>query len=674
MLALTLAPVEPWLFRILHVMGALILGFLLFRARPAPATAAPARPPAAARGLSLIAVAAALAALGAAGHAYLALSGGALRVAAEVEIWAFGAPLALALALALPIGWIWRDAPAADLAAALSAAAASLYLAVLFDTGLSPLRTAAGTPFAPIGMAIAAAALTALILELTRRLAGPALVVIAALFVAYVFVGPHLPGLLTHPGQSAARFFSQIYTDSGVLGPTTDVSSRYIMLFIVFAAFLQVSGVGAYFVDLAFSAAGGTRGGPAKVAIFASGLMGMINGTSAGNVAATGALTIPMMKRSGYTPKTAGAVEAAASTGGQIMPPIMGAGAFIMAEITRTPYLDIAAAALIPAALYVLSVLAMVDANAARRGLVGAPRAELPALAPLLRQLYLFAPIVILIGALLLGYTVIRAGALAIAATAAVSWLTPHAMGPRAIARAFAQAGETALQIILVCAAAGLIVGVISATGVGGRFSALLLDLAGGSQVLALVAAMVVAILLGMGMPTTAAYAVAASVVAPGLISIGVPTLTAHLFVFYFAVISAITPPVALAAYAAAGISGANPMATSVAAFRIGLVAFVVPFMFFFNTALLWEGSAFEIARAAAAGALGVYLLAAAMEGWFWGARAGAALRAALAAAALGLIAGAGLRLGGVAPADLAGLALAAAAALLRLARARAAG
>jgi TRAP transporter 4TM/12TM fusion protein len=475
-------------------------------------------------------------------------------------------------------------------------------------------------------------------------------------FLVYTFTAHLLPGILAvQTPYDWQRFFGFVYTDAGILGPTTAVSSTYIILFIIFAAFLQASKVGDYFINFAFAAAGRARGGPAKVAIFASGLMGMINGTSAGNVVATGSLTIPLMKKVGYKPKTAGAIEAAASTGGQIMPPIMGAGAFIMAEITGIPYQEIAIAAIIPAVLYFVSVYFMVDFEAAKLGMRGMREDELPKFAKLARQVYLFLPIIILIAALFMGYSVIRAGTLATIAAAVISWMPvimvrlfpnsiPEAavsgMGPRQIWKAFELAGVMSIQIIAVCACAGIIVGVISLTGVGARFSSVLLDLAGVSQLLALFFAMCIAILLGMGMPTTAAYAVAASVVAPGLVQLGIPQLTAHFFVFYFAVVSAITPPVALASYAAAGISGANPMATSVASFKIGIAAFIVPFMFFYNSALLMDGTWYEVSRAAVTAVFGVFLLSAGVQGWFWGQRAAWFIRLAIIVAALFMIEG----------------------------------
>lgn len=619
LVVLNAIPLETWSYRILHISGALILGFGLFTgARFANETTAVAP-----KWLSALAALLLLPA----GYALLqvyqmwrTMEGGAMRIDAQIETWHFGYPLIFATAAAILLSWSYRQVreklSLPDLVLMVCAVASAGYLLVMYN---SPLRMSTGTAFAPVGISYAAIAGCLLILELTRRLTGNALVIITALFLVYVFAGPLLPGFLGYPGLSMTRFFSQVYTDIGVLGQTTAVSSTYIILFIIFAAFLQASKVGDYFINFAFAAAGRARGGPAKVAIFASGLMGMINGTSAGNVVSTGSLTIPLMKKVGYSSRSAGAIEAAASSGGQIMPPIMGAGAFIMAEITGIPYREIAAAALIPAALYFLSVYFMVDMEAAKKGMQGMRKEEIPQFRRLAKHAYLFAPIIILIGALFMGYSVIRAGTLATAAAAVVSWISPNKMGPVAILRALQLASNMAIQIIAVCACAGIIVGVIALTGVGARFSSLLLGLAGFSQLLALFFAMCISILLGMGMPTTAAYAVAASVVAPGLINIGIQPLVAHFFVFYFAVMSAITPPVALASYAAAGISGDNAMGTSVASFKIGLAAFIVPFMFFYSPALLMEGSGWQILRVAVTASIGIFMLSAAVQAWFFG-------------------------------------------------------
>ena len=648
-------PLETWNFRIIHISGALALGFLLFSAHHFASDKDTETSPI----LSWIAFALAVPALIAGATAIgfgNTINSGTLPQMGGLTTWAafpgtdiymtevrwFGIPLLIATFGAIVIGWFERRArarfAASDVVLALCGVVVALYLVAIYGTAA---RNSVGTPFVPIGVAFAATAGAAMIMELTRRVAGLALVAITGIFLLYTFTAHLLPGILAvQSAYSWQRFFGHVYSDAGILGPTTAVSSTYIILFIIFAAFLQASKVGDYFVNFAFATAGRARGGPAKVAIFASGLMGMINGTSAGNVVATGSLTIPLMKKVGYQKKTAGAIEAAASTGGQIMPPIMGAGAFIMAEVTGIPYQEIAIAAVIPAILYFVSIYFMVDFEAAKLNMRGMREDELPKFAKLVRQIYLFVPIIILIVALFLGYSVIRAGTLATVAAAVVSWFTPHRMGLRSILKAFELAGVMSIQIIAVCACAGIIVGVISLTGVGARFSAVLLDLAGVSQLLALFFAMCIAILLGMGMPTTAAYAVAASVVAPGLIELGIPQLTAHFFVFYFAVVSAITPPVALASYAAAGISGANPMETSVASFKIGIAAFIVPFMFFYNGALLMDGTWSEVIRAGSTAIFGVFLLSAGVQGWFMGGRSAWFLRIGLVVAALFMIEG----------------------------------
>ena len=651
-------PLETWNFRIVHIAGAVVLGYLLFSARLFTDEERPATPMLTKAGYILL-IPVAVAAYTAISFGIL-INSGTLQEMGGLTVWIsspqipagaavyaqetywFGLPLLLAVAGAIVLGW-FENAPrhrfaTSDIVLAACGVVVALYLVPIYGTAA---RNSVGTPFVPVGVAFAATAGTALIMELTRRVAGLALVIITGVFLVYTFTAHLLPGILAvQTPYTWHRFFGHVYSDAGILGPTTAVSSTYIILFIIFAAFLQASKVGDYFVNFAFGAAGRARGGPAKVAIFASGLMGMINGTSAGNVVATGSLTIPLMKKVGYHKKTAGAIEAAASTGGQIMPPIMGAGAFIMAEITGIPYTEIAIAAVIPAILYFASIYFMVDLEAAKLGMRGMREDELPKLNKMLRQIYLFIPIIILIVALFMGYSVIRAGTLATVAAAMVSWLTPNRMGLRSILHAFELAGIMSIQIIAVCACAGIIVGVISLTGVGARFSSMLLDIAAASQLLALFFAMCIAILLGMGMPTTAAYAVAASVVAPGLVDLGIPQLTAHFFVFYFAVVSAITPPVALASYAAAGISGSNPMETSVASFKIGISAFVVPFMFFYNSAILMDGTWFEVIRAALTATVGVFLLSAGMQGWFMGGRIAWFLRVGLTAAALFMIEG----------------------------------
>lgn len=633
-------PLETWIYRLSHVAGGLALGFIFFSARAFPAESARARGASVQEWLLLLPAAIALfTALGQIAFGIVTNDLVPTGAPKDKMLLTFGYPILAGTVLAILASW---TAPVRernrlalpDLLLAIAAVTVGAYIISHAEF----LRIRAQVFPHPNDMYASLAGIL-LILELTRRLAGLALVVIVGIFIAYGFLGPWLPGVLEHSGYAPARFFAFIYTDNGILGATTAISSTYIILFITFAAFLQASRVGEYFVNFAFAAAGGARGGPAKVAVFSSALMGTINGTSAGNVVSTGSLTIPLMKKVGYRPQTAASVEAAASSGGQILPPIMGAGAFIMAEITAIPYAEIVIAAVIPAALYFLSIYFMVDKEALKNGMRGLPREELPEFAKLARQAFLFIPIVTLIVALFLGYSVIRAGTLAMAAAAVVSWFTPIRMGVKEILYAFEIAARMSLQLVAVCAAAGVIVGVIALTGVGTRFSSMLLGLAGQSQFIALFFAMCVSIILGMGMPTTAAYAVAASVIAPGLIQLGIEPLTAHFFIFYYAVMSAITPPVALASYAGAAIAQSDPMKTSVESFKFGLAAFVVPYMFFYSPTLLMQGTWYGNLHAFVTASFGIYLLASGITGWFFG-TAGLVLRIVLCGAALAMISG----------------------------------
>ncbi|MFS4439229.1 TRAP transporter permease [Paracoccaceae bacterium GXU_MW_L88] len=644
-LVMNLFPLETWAYRLIHVTGGLVIGFLGYSALSQSDEDDGLRRSFGERSVAekaLLAVAAAGTIYGFAMIAYAWLGwwvAGAANPPPFV-FSSFGIPLLVGTIAAIIAGWLYSDRARGQVYAAdwlLCIASVAMLGYILFVVGA--LRLRAGTAMAQPGDLYAAAAGVLLILELTRRLTGLVLVIIVGVFIAYSFLGPFLPGFLNHRGYDASRFFTYIFTDQGILGAPIAVSSTYIILFIVFAAFLQASKVGDYFVNFAFAAAGQARGGPAKVAVFASGLMGMINGTSAGNVVSTGSLTIPLMKRVGYPAKSSAAIEATASSGGQILPPIMGAGAFIMAEVTGIPYTEIVVAAIIPAILYFISVYFMVDLQALKLNMKGLPRNELPKFAVLVRQVYLFLPIIILIYTLFAGYSVIRAGTLAMVSAAVVSWLTPHKMGPRQVLRALDLGARMSIQMVAVCAAAGIIVGVIALTGVGARFSTLLLAIADQSQLLALFFAMCISVLLGMGMPTTAAYAVAAAVVAPGLISLGIPVLVAHFFVFYYAVMSAITPPVALAAYAGAGLSGSDPMKTSFEAFRLGLAAFIVPFMFFSSHELLMQGAWLDILHVFVSAMLGMFLLSAAVIGYYFG-HLNMILRAVLLAAALAMVDG----------------------------------
>ena len=474
----------------------------------------------------------------------------------------------------------------------------------------------------------------AVVFEFTRRTAGNALTIIASIFMLYAMVGHIFPeGSPLYHNKSLRDLwfvFPYIYSNLGVFGTTLEVSSTFIIMFTVFAAFLGRSKAGDYFNDLSVSLVGWARGGPAKVAVLSGVMFGSVSGSSVANVVASGAVTIPMMRRVGYDRNTAGAIEATSSTGGQITPPVLGAAAFIMAEVTGLKYAEIAAAAIIPCLLFYIACYAHCDLHAAKHGLRGIPRSELPRLGPLLARLYMMAPIAVLIWAFITGYSAFLAAALGMGLCIVVSWLNgfrlsrngltwrrgDDVMGGRAIIEALEMGAKDCIQLVAVCAAAGIIVGVIALTGVGGRFAQIMQAIAGQNQLLAMIFTMIIVTILGMGMPTTAAYAIAAAVVAPGLQQIGVPKLVAHMFIFYFAVLSAITPPVAVASFAAAGMARGDPWKTSWIAVKMGLATFLVPFMFFYSPVLLGQGTFWEIAPVFITAAIGVWLLACATEGW----------------------------------------------------------
>lgn len=525
--------------------------------------------------------------------------------------------------------------PAADWVCLVASIGCAVYIAI----ELEGLQFRAGALYTT-GDVVVGVVGVLLILELTRRTAGLAMPLLAIAFILYAFAGPVLPGVLYHRGYNFGFVFSYLYSDQGIFGLTVDVSSTFIVLFVAFAAFLQASGAGGYFNDLAVALVGWARGGPAKVAVVSGVLFGTISGSAVANVVASGMITIPMMRRVGYDRSTAAAVEATSSTGGQITPPVMGAGAFIMAEILGIPYTDIAVAAIIPTVLFYFANYIHCDLHALKFGLRGIPRDELPRMGEMMRKLHLFAPLIVLITALLMGYSVFRSGSLGLMTAIVASWLSPREdrMGPRRIVDALSRSAKDAIQLVAVCACAGIIVGIIALTGLAGRFSSLILAIAGESRLLALVFGMVIALILGMGMPTTAAYAVAASVVAPGLSRLGIPPLVAHMFIFYYAVISAITPPVALASFAAAGMAGADPWRTSWIAMKLGFATLIVPFMFVYGPELLMRGDWQHIVLVGTSAMVGVFVLASSTEGWLAGGLAPMWMRAVLFVCAFFLI------------------------------------
>ena len=419
---------------------------------------------------------------------------------------------------------------------------------------------------------------------------GIPMVCVVLFFIGYAFAGPYMPGLLAHRGLSIEHFVSHVYfTTEGVFGIPLGVSSTFIFLFILFGAYLEGTGLGKFFIDVANSIAGWASGGPAKVAVLSSGLMGTVSGSSVANVVGTGSLTIPMMKRLGYHKNFAGAVEAAASTGGQLMPPVMGAAAFLMAEFVGVPYVEIVKAAIIPAALYFIGVWLGVHFEAKRNNLKGLPRDELPKLGELLKTRgHLAIPLLAIVWLLVSGYTPMRAALVAIVLSIVVSSLKAATrMTPLQIVKGLETGARNVLGVLVACAAAGIIIGVVTKTGVGLKLASALLDLSGGMILPSMFLTMITAIILGMGVPTTANYVITSTIAAPALIQMGVPILAAHMFVFYFGIIADVTPPVALAAYAGSGISGGNALKTGINASKLAIAAFIIPYMFVLNPGLL---------------------------------------------------------------------------------------
>jgi len=462
-----------------------------------------------------------------------------------------------------------------------------------------------------------------LVLEGTRRALGWFLASLTLIFLLYPFVSPYLGGIFSSRGvrfESVIGFLS--LSGQGIYGIPIGVASTYIILFTIFGAFLGEFGAGEFFFKLSRSATRGLRAASAKTAVLFSTLLGMISGSAAGNVAVTGSFTIPMMKREGYQPHQAAAIEAVVSTGGQIMPPVMGAAAFIMAEIVGTPYINVMKAAVIPALLFFLSTLFVVHLQALKSdiGIPAPSDAGQPEVAMTLwGGLPFLVPFIALIGMMIAGYSPVKASAYAIAALVVLYTLFVR---PKLsdltirIARAIMLGARSVVPISAACAAAGIISGILSITGLGSKLSAFIISFSVGIPLLGLVLTMIVAIILGMGLPTTASYLILATVVAPALADMGIPLMTAHLFVFFFGCVSTITPPVALASYVAAGIAHAEINLVGWTAFRYGLICYVLPFAFAFSPGLLAEGGAVVVATTVLTSGIGVFLFATAIVGY----------------------------------------------------------
>ena len=437
-----------------------------------------------------------------------------------------------------------------------------------------------------------------LTLEVTRRVVGPELPIVTIVFLLFAYFGRHMPGIFAHRGFNVTRIVSHMYmTTEGIMGTPLGVSSTFVFMFILFGSFLDKTGVGEFFIDFAYALTGSTRSGPAMTSVLSSGLMGSISGSSVANTVTTGAFTIPLMKSVGYKPHYAGAVEATASTGGQIMPPVMGAAAFIMADFTGFPYISIVKAAIIPAVLYYIAVGTMVHLEACKLGLKGMPRETLPKVSNILKkQGYLTLPLIAIIFMLVKQYPPTMAALTGIVIGVIVAMTVSiikkdNSFTPKDILGAMESGAKGAVGVACACACAGMIVGVVTLTGFGLKIAEVIVQIAQGRLIPTLLLTMISSIILGMGLPTTAKYIVLATMAVPAITKLGVNLMSAHLFILYFGVVADVTPPVALAAYAGAGIAGANSMRTGFQAFKLAIGAFIIPYIFVINPHLIMVDS-----------------------------------------------------------------------------------
>lgn len=462
-----------------------------------------------------------------------------------------------------------------------------------------------------------------LLLEASRRLVGMGLTLLSIAFIVYAFVGPWLPGFLGHGGTRFSRFLDQqVLSTEGVFGIPALVSATYIYLFILFGTLMSRVGLIRFFTDLALAVAGWTQGGAAKVAVISSGLFGMINGSAIANAVTTGSFTIPLMKRAGYRAEFAAGVESTASMGGQLIPPVMGAAAFIMAETLGVPYFTVALSAAIPGVLYFFAVGVIVHFEAGRQGLPLLPRSELPRLSAVLAQYFhlLVAPAA-LVYFLVIGRTALYAGLWAIVVGAAASFLRRETrLTFRGAIEALVETAQNALQVALACATVGIVVGVVAVTGLGLKIASGILALSGGHLLLTLLFAMVAALVLGTGLPTSATYIITSVMAAPALVQLGLAPLVAHMFVFYFGILADLTPPTAISTYATSAIAGADPWRTQWTAMVLALSGFLIPFSFAYDPSiLLINPTLLGVLLRTAAASLGILMLGAGIIGYLWG-------------------------------------------------------
>lgn len=497
---------------------------------------------------------------------------------------------------------------------------ATIYVAVVRPT--RTIQVSTNDPLFSTLDKVAFLVMTLVILEIARRTTGLALTVTAAIALVYLmFLGPYMPGIFRHRGYSLSRVAPfLLFSSEGVYGSALGTSASFIMLFVLFGDMLEAAGAGKFFIDIAYGIAGRFRGGPAKTAVVSSALMGCVSGSSIANVVTTGTFTIPLMVSSGYKKNSVCAIEAVASTGGMIMPPMMGAAAFILAEYVGVSYGEVCWAAILPAVLYYLGLFLCVDKEAAANGLVGQKKEDLPKPLVILKQKgYLLLPLVILIYCLVRSFSPQKTVFWTILILIAISYLRKESrITPRKACEAMKSAVKGMAPVAAACAAAGLIVGAINLTGVGVNFTSSITRLSGGSPFVALLMTAIAALILGMGLPPVAVYIVVSTVVAPALTQMGFSLFASHLFVFYFGIIGTITPPVALTAYAAAGlIEGASAFKVGVRAFLYGIIAFIVPFVFMYDEAFLLSGTPGHVILAVVTAILALDFISAMLIGYF---------------------------------------------------------
>ncbi len=530
--------------------------------------------------------------------------------------------IALVLFLAFILYPAKKDAPKNtnkvpwyDLVLAVIGAASFLYMGFNFEQLVSQAGNYTSTDIAVALIAIV------VLFEACRRVVGIPILVVVGLFILYAYFGASIPGYFGHRGFGIERIATHLYfTTEGIIGTPLSVCSTFIFLFILFGAFLERTGIGQFFIDIANSIAGKATGGPAKVAVISSALQGTITGSSVANTVGSGSFTIPMMKRMGYRPEFAAAVEAAASTGGQIMPPIMGAAAFLMAEMTGIPYSNIVIAAVVPAFLYFSGIMIMVHLEAKRYGLKGLPPEEIPNFFKLMFSYwYLLLPLVVLVYMMMTGYTPARSALMAILVAIVVSMFRKETrMNLHTFLDALEAGARNIIGVAVACAVAGCIVGIVTLTGIGLKLAGGLLAMSGGNVLLALFFTMIASIVLGMGVPTTANYVIMATITAPVVLKLGIDLLPAHMFVFYFGIVADITPPVALAAYAGSAIARSNPLKTGVQATKLAIAAFIIPYVFALNPSLLVipASGPLEIITVTITAFAGMFGVAIAVEGY----------------------------------------------------------